>query len=184
MSQAILASPLGALAINVYDYKLGLSSQLDSAQVRDGMMWYPIKALQDDFIFYVQFNSVDSMVKMQNFLLSHYKNKDLTLAQQCIIRFYWPEMQFDYAGIIKNFSMGVKKFEYAPKRMYTMQLVRDNIYTVTGGFSSTTSWQDIYGTSVVDTNPPNTTPGDGTDPGDLAFTPPNPNGPLNPPHVQ
>ena len=171
MSQAVIASPLGSLAVNVYEYHFDLSSQLDSAQTRDGIQWYPIKALQDDFIFSVQFNSQLSLLNFQNFILQHYQNPDITLSQQSIVRFYWPELNFDYAGIIRESTMGIKKWEWAPKRTYKMQLVRDSIFTVTGGFNSTTSWQDIYGTSTVNTNPP-ALPDPGGDPGDTVLTPP------------
>lgn len=183
MSQAILASPLGTVYLNVTDYKLGLSSLLDNGQLKDGIEYYPIKALQDDLVFTAQHSSRDDLLAVQNFILSHFKKVGNSTPTDMIMRFYWPQMNFDYAGLMSSFQMGIKKFEYAPKRNYTMQLIRDSIYTITGTFSSAASWQSIYGNGVVSTvqgNPnldppfvPPTTPVT-TSPGNL-----NPNGPLS-----
>lgn len=152
MSQAILTSPLGSVAVNVVGYDFGYSVLLDSSQLQKGLQHYPIKALQDDFSFNVQFRSQDALLELQSFFLSHYKLIGTNLANpNAIIRFFWPAMSFDYAGLIKSFMMGIKKFEYAPKRTYVMQLVRDSIYTTTGGLTNTASWQNIYGTDVIDT---------------------------------
>lgn len=151
MSQALLASPLGYVYLNVTNYKLGLSSLLDNGQLIDGIQYYPIKALQDDFVFTVQYTSQADLTTAQNFMLSHFKKVVNATPTDMIMRFYWPQLNLDYAGMIKNFSMGIKKFEYAPKREYTMQLIRDSIYSITGNFSSSVSWQSIYGTNVVNT---------------------------------
>lgn len=159
MSQAIVSSPLGSLAVNVINYSLGYSTLIDSDQLQRGLQHYPIKALQDDFIFTLQFNNISSLNAFQNFILQHYKLIGLPQANNAVIRFYWPQMSFDYAGYIREFSMGLKKFEYAPQRNYKMQLVRDSIYTTTGGYNTTASWQDIYGTDVINTAPPTTSNG-------------------------
>jgi hypothetical protein len=155
MSQALLASPLGYVYLNVTDYKLGLSSLLDSGQLLNGTVYYPIKALQDDFTFSVQYTSRADLLTAQNFILSHFKKITDSNPTEMIMRFYWPQLNLDYAGMMTQFSMGIKKFEYAPKRQYTMQLVRDSIYTVTGSFSSSVSWTSIYGNGTVSTSQDN-----------------------------
>lgn len=155
MSQALLASPLGYVYLNVIDYKLGLSSLLDSGQLQQGSVYYPIKALQDDLVFTVQYVSQADLLVAQKFILNHFNKINQSNPANMIMRFYWPELNFDYAGVMTQFAMGIKKFEYAPKRVYTMQLVRDSIYTVTGSFSSSVSWTSIYGTNTVNTNQDN-----------------------------
>lgn len=182
MSQALLASPLGSVYLNVTDYKLGLSSLLDNGQLLNSIVYYPIKALQDDFVFTVQYASQSDLSTAQNFMLSHFKKIGNATPTDMIMRFYWPELNFDYAGMMTNFSMGIKKFEYAPKRQYTMQLIRDSIFTVTGTFSSSVSWQSIYGTNTVSTTQNNPW----LDPPIVAPTPttpvPNTINPINPPN--
>lgn len=148
MSQALIASPSQYFWVTIVSYDTGLTSQIQSSQLQYSRVFYPIRATQSDFSFTIQFPNRDQYSLFQAFLLGTYRN-GVGNATDGIIRFYWPEQSIDYAGVVKQSPMGQRKFEYSPRKNYSMQLVRDSIYTTSGSFSSVTSWQDIYGEPIV-----------------------------------
>lgn len=146
-----MSAPTGSIKVAVTSYQLGFTSQTQSAQFRLGLQHYPIKSLQNDFIFSAQFRSEEALRQAQDFVQ---KANDQVLnplgggPAGAPIRFYWPEMGLDYKGFVKSFPLGSKKFDYAPIVQFQMVLCQDSIYTQTLDYTDIGDWKNVYGDYV------------------------------------
>lgn len=147
----------GSLQLVIVRYGFGLNSEIQSAQLQQGIVHYPIKVLQNDFKFTVQFRSVADYGKMQTFIhtADKYAVSPAALGQGAIngaLRFYYPEMGLDYLGFVRVSPMGGKKFDFAPKIDYTMVLIKDSIYSPTQNATQVPGFGNIVGGDTVDVN--------------------------------
>jgi hypothetical protein len=156
MSLATLSGPGGSLQLPVVATSYGLHSEIQEAQLHTSVVYYPIKVLQDDFKFTVQFRKVQDYTQAQNFI--HQANQQaMTRGNMGLnvlngaMRFNWPEMGLDYQGYIKNSPMGYKKFDWAPRIEYTMILVRDSIYSPTYGATQAANYNQAFGNDNLNT---------------------------------
>jgi hypothetical protein len=140
-----------SIQICIVQYNLGFSSEIQTSQLRNGVVHYPIKVVQNDFTFVVQYRSDDEYQNAQKFITNAARNA-LTpgKANGGAIRLYWPDFNLDYSGYIKSQKMGAEKFDFAPKQTYVMQCLRDSIYSPTLTYSTAPNFNAIYGTSLVD----------------------------------
>jgi hypothetical protein len=148
MSLATLSQKdTGSIQFAVVSYQLGFTSQTQSSQFRLGLQHYPIKSLQDDFVFKAQFSSDDALKAAQDFV-SNSNNAILNPKSGpagAPTRFYWPEMKFDYQGFVKAVPLGAKKFDPAPQIQFQMVLCQDSIYTQSVDYTQVDNWTGIYG---------------------------------------
>ena len=156
MSLATLSTNSGSLQLPVVATNYGLRSDIQEAQLHTSAVYYPIKVLQDDFKFTVQFRKIEDYTQAQNFI--HQANQQ-SMSQENMglnilagaMRFNWPEMGLDYSGFVKNSPMGYKKFDWAPRIEYTMILVRDSIYSPTYGATQAPNFNQAFGTDNQNT---------------------------------
>jgi hypothetical protein len=157
MSLAILSTASGgSLRLPVVATNFGLRSNIEEAQVKQSTVYYPIKVLQDDFKFTVQFSRIRDYQEAQTFIYQATKRlMAADLAGEAVLsgyfRFNWPEMGIDYQGFIKNSPMGGKKFDYSPIVEYTMILVRDSIYSPTYRSTQVPGFESIAGQDLMNT---------------------------------
>jgi len=157
MSLATLSTTSsGSLQLPVIATNYGLRSNIEEAQTKQSTVYYPIKVLQDDFKFTVQFARIRDYQQAQTFI--HQATQRLMsadLAGEAVLsgyfRFNWPEMGIDYQGFIKNSPMGGKKFDYSPIVEYTMILVRDSIYSPTYGSTQVPGFENVAGNDLLNT---------------------------------
>lgn len=180
MSLATLSQKdTGSIQFAVVSFQLGFTSQTQSSQYRLGLQHYPIKSLQNDFVFNAMFASEKKLEEAQDFVS---KSNDAILNPKsgpagAPTRFYWPEMHFDYQGFVKAFPMGAKKFDYTPQVQFQMVLCQDSIYTQSVDYTNIDDWKGIYGdflntTTATQFNPdPIITPPAPTTPAAPATTP-------------
>ena len=175
MSLARLSqADVGSIKLVVISYQLGFTSQTQSAQFREGLQHYPIKSLQNDFIFNATMESEEKLEQVQAFVRDA-NDKILNPRSGpagAPMRFYWPEMGFDYEGFVKAFPMGARKWDYVPNVQFQMVLCKDSIYTQSLDYTQVDNWTGVYGdflntdqatvfTPNTDSglvSPPNTTP--------------------------
>jgi hypothetical protein len=149
-----LSGQSGSIQLPVVSFTYGLTSMMEEAQLHQGVQYYPIKVVQDDFTFTVQFQSEQAYRQAQDFI--ERSTKQLTTQQftgtqvtSGYLHFSWPELNIDYQGFIKQSPMGAKKWDYAPKATYTMILIQDSIYTPTYNASDVPAFNSIYGQDTL-----------------------------------
>ena len=149
-----LSGQSGSIQLPVVSFNFGLNSQIESAQLHERTVYYPIKVLQDDFSFTVQFRSEQAYEQAQQFIQT--SMKQLTTQQMSGtnvlsggLRFSWPELNIDYQGFVKQSPMGAKKWDFAPRITYIMILVQDSIYTPTYNASDVPAFSNIYGPNTL-----------------------------------
>lgn len=156
MSLATLSTSAGSLQLPVVKTSYGLHSLIEEAQLHTSAVYYPIKVLQDEFKFTVQFRKIEDYTQAQNFI--HQANQQAMSEQNMgtnalggAMRFNWPEMGLDYSGYIINSPMGYKKWDVAPRIEYTMMLVRDSIYAPTYGSTNAPTANQAQGNDNLNT---------------------------------
>jgi len=149
-----LSGQSGSIQLPVVAFTYGLSSMMEEAQLHQGVQYYPIKVVQDDFTFTVQFRSEQAYRQAQEFIQT--STRQLTTQQMSgtavlsgYLHFSWPELNIDYQGFIKQSPMGAKKWDFAPRVNYTMILVQDSIYTPTYNASDVPAFSSIYGQDTL-----------------------------------
>jgi|SRR3954469_14264936 hypothetical protein len=156
MSLATLSTNAGSLQLPVVKTFYGLHSMIEEAQLHTSAVYYPVKVLQDNFKFTVQFRKIEDYTQAQNFI--HQSNQQAMADQNMglnalagAMRFNWPEMGLDYSGYIINSPMGYKKWDFAPRIEYTMMLVRDSIYSPTYGNTNVPTFNQAFGNDNLNT---------------------------------
>lgn len=149
-----LSGQAGSIQLPVVSFNFGLNSMIEDAQLHQRTVYYPIKVLQDDFNFTVQFRSEQAYRQAQDFIQA--STRQLTTEQysgsrvlQGYLHFSWPELNIDYMGFIKQSPMGAKKWDFAPRVTYTMILVQDSIYSPTYNASDAPNFNSIYGPNTL-----------------------------------
>jgi len=140
-----LISPTkGQRRIYVVNYTTGISNNLTQNTMRLGRNNISIKVVQQSFDFTVQCTTPEYKTDLQDFIRIAMRETMRGDSGLKPMRFLWPSQKIDYLGYITVNQMGVQRFEVGPLLSFSMQLVKDELNTVTNDYSTGGDYTGIY----------------------------------------
>lgn len=144
MSQLNIFTNEASWKLNATNFSAPVHSEISSAQVKTMSMVFPIRVTQPDMRFSVQFTSETEYENFQRFVRRHQQQANLNAK---LLTLNWPERNItNWTGIIKKFKAGGKRFNYAPRAEFVVDLV-DSMVSQRMDLASlgNVDWQSIYG---------------------------------------
>jgi hypothetical protein len=130
MSKLILKGHNAArFELNVTQFRSPMAASISSAQTRNMMHHFPIRAGQPDIQFTVQFRSIDDKHKFQDFVRDHQRNAlSDKYASATVsggkVTLLWPERNIDnWTGYIVSMPIQEARFQYAPRVTFGVALL-------------------------------------------------------------
>ena len=130
--------------IFIVRYQTALTNNLTQNTMRDGRDNISIKVFQQPFNFMVQCTTPEYKTDLQNFLTAVMRATMGGGNALNPVRLLWPSKGIDYLGYITVNQLGVQRFEVGPMLSFSMQLVKDELNTITNDFSTGGTYNGIY----------------------------------------
>jgi hypothetical protein len=144
MSALLISPSLGQREILIVSYQTALSNNLTQNTMRLGRNNISIKVVQQSYNFTVQCTTPENKRSLQDFLVAVMRATMKGGNSLNPVRLLWASQGIDYLGYIMINQLGVQKFEVGPKLSFSMQLVKDELNTITNDFSTGGNYTGIY----------------------------------------
>lgn len=142
---ALLISPTkGQRKIYIVKYQTALTNNLTQNTMRLGRNNISIKVTQEAFNFTVQCTTPEYKLDLQNFIRTIMRSSLNGGLDTNPVRLLWASQKIDYLGYITVNQHGAQRFEVGPTLSFSMQLVKDELNTVTNDFSTGGDYTGIY----------------------------------------
>ena len=174
MSALLISPTKGQREIYIVNYQTALANNLTQNTMRLGRNNISIKVTQTPINFTVQCTTPEYKSDLQEFLTTVMRATMAGGNDLSPTRLLWASQGIDYLGYIMVNQLGVQKFEVGPNLSFSMQLVKDELNTITSDFSTGGGYTGIYDGQVF-TEDDFVTPnywGDPNLPSEIANTPP------------
>jgi len=150
MSRLLIKGPLGQrFVMNVLQFRAPMSAQIDSAQTKDMLQHFPIRAGQPDIQFTVKFASLDEKTRFEAFVRKHQVAAHNDGDKK--IHLMWPQRNIiNWSGFICEYKVAVRRFDYAPQVTFGVALVDSMLSRLTIVSSVGTPFSRVYGPQVPD----------------------------------
>lgn len=134
---------------NVLSITSPIYGQMNSAQTKSQIQYFPIKAHQPDIQFNVIFTSEAMWETWQVWVRTNMVNcqQANNATGNAGVTLNWPQRSINgWSGIIQKQRAGGMRRNYAPRDSFTVQLVNSLVSnSTTFGSFGVTAWQGIYG---------------------------------------
>lgn len=143
MSKLSLANNQATWSLNVIQFSSPIFGALSSAQTKTMAMHFPIRANQPEIQFDVIFPSENEYEQFQRFVRAHQQD---ALTNLNLLTLNWPERNINnWTGVIKIFQSGGKRFNFAPRASFAVDLVDSMVSSRIGLVADELNWRAIYG---------------------------------------
>lgn len=151
MSQMLVRTTYaGQRSLNVLRFSSPIFGTMVGAQTKRMAVWFPIKTQQPEIEFEVIFNSVAAYNDFQQFVRITQLN-GLVNDGDPGVTLWWPQRGIlNWTGVIKNFVGGGKRFVYAPRALFTVDLVDSLVSRRTTVNSIAPIFDTVYGLGMAD----------------------------------
>jgi hypothetical protein len=133
--------------LNVLSFDSPIEAEMNSAQTRTQIQYFPIKAFQPDLTCNVIFASEVQWQAWQSWARQNMLNtQNSNTTGNPGVTLNWPEREINnWIGIIPGTKAGGFRFNYAPRTQITFQLIT-SLTSNLGLFASFgTAWQGLFG---------------------------------------
>lgn len=147
MSQLFLANNQANWRLNVVAFSSPISSMMQTVQTKKMAHHFPIRYVQSQIQFTVQFPSEQEFEQFQRFVRSHQQQ---ALLNTKLLWMNWPERDIDnFTGVIKSFRAGGMRYNFAPRASFVVDLV-DSLAAHRTELASLPQllWRTIYGAGM------------------------------------
>lgn len=150
MSQLLLtAAGQDSFSMNVLSMNSPISGEMNSAQTKGQVQWFPIKAMQPEIQFNVIFPTERDWETWQVWGRENMLNAQLanTTSGNVGVTLDWPQRSVQqWSGILTKVNAGGRRFNVAPRATFIIELVNSLVSnSTTFGSFGTTAWQAIFG---------------------------------------
>lgn len=142
---ALLISPTnGQREVFIVNYQTALANNLTQNTMRLGHANISIKVTQQAMNFTIQCPTPEYKRDLQDWLVTIMRATMSGGNDLSPTRLLWASQGLDYLGYIMNNQLGVQRFEVGPHLSFSMQLVKDELNTITNDFSTGGAYNGIY----------------------------------------
>jgi hypothetical protein len=150
MSQLIVTAPSqDPFYMNVLSMSSPVFGEMNSAQTKSQVQWFPIKAMQPEIQFNVIFPTENEWEDWQVFCRTNMVNSQGTnnTTGNAGVTLNWPQRSInEWSGLITKTNAGGRRFNVAPRATFVVQLVNSLVSNSTNfGSFGVSMWQAIFG---------------------------------------
>jgi hypothetical protein len=150
MSQLIVTAPgQDPFNMNVLSMTSPVFGEMNSAQTKSQVQWFPIKAMQPEIQFNVIFPTEIEWEDWQVYTRINMVNAQSTnnTSGNAGVTLNWPQRSIqEWSGLITKTNAGGRRFNVAPRASFIVQLVNSLVSnSTTFGSFGVTMWQAIFG---------------------------------------
>jgi hypothetical protein len=154
MSQLIVsAASQDPFYMNVLSMSSPVFGEMNSAQTKSMVQWFPIKAMQPEIQFNVIFPTENEWEDWQVYCRTNMINAQSsnTVAGNAGVTLNWPQRSIqEWSGLITKVNAGGRRFNVAPRASFIVQLINSLVSNSTtfGSFGITNMWQALTGANA------------------------------------
>ena len=132
--------------MNVISFSSPIYGTINTSQVHEMEIHFPIKVVQPELQFDVQFASESDFSSFQTFVRLHQQSVQWSARDANLVTLNWAARDIDnWTGVIKKFQAGGERFNPAPKASFVVNTVTNFISSRSATPVSPPSWRTVYG---------------------------------------